>query len=276
MRGPTTDADEDAPTPLPQAVSVPRSTGAHGTIDPAGRRSERYRSDIEGMRAVAILLIVGYHAGVPGFSGGFIGVDVFFVISGYLITRNLLDQSRTTNRLDLPEFWARRIRRLVPGLGLMVAVTLVAALVIVAPFDMLRVSKEGAASALYISNIVFGNEAQNYFAPNINKSPFLHTWSLGVEEQFYLFWPFVVYATILLGRRGWKPRRRMTAITLASIFVASFALNVRWTGEGGTRGPFSACPRERGSSPPAGCSPPLLFGGPAVIWAYWSGLPASL
>jgi peptidoglycan/LPS O-acetylase OafA/YrhL len=138
------------------------------------------------MRAIAILVIVAYHAGLPGFSGGFIGVDIFFVISGFLITRNLIDESSNNNSIVLSRFWARRVRRLVPGLALMTIVTLIASSLIVAPFDMLQISKEGASAGLYVSNIVFGFKAQNYFASNINKSPFLHTWSLGVEEQFYL------------------------------------------------------------------------------------------
>ncbi len=153
------------------------------------------------MRAIAILVIVAYHSGIPGFSGGFVGVDVFFVISGYLITRNLLDESSTTGTIKFSSFWARRVRRLVPGLGLMVVATLAAGYLIFAPFDMLEIAKDGAAAALYISNIVFANNAQNYFASNINKSPFLHTWSLGVEEQFYLVWPFLIYTAILVSRR---------------------------------------------------------------------------
>ena len=154
------------------------------------------------MRAIAILVIVAYHAGLPGFPGGFIGVDIFFVISGFLITRNLIDESSGTNSIVLARFWARRVRRLVPGLALMTIVTLIASSLIVAPFDMLEISKEGASAGLYVSNIVFGFQAQNYFASNINKSPFLHTWSLGVEEQFYLVWPFVLYAALIWSRRS--------------------------------------------------------------------------
>jgi peptidoglycan/LPS O-acetylase OafA/YrhL len=156
-----------------------------------GNKSRRrgFRSDIEGLRAVAILLIVGYHAGVPGFSGGSIGVDVFFVISGYLITQRLLRDSIAAGAVRFSDFWARRIRRLVPGLALMVAVTLLVGLAIVNPFDMLETAKQGGASALYVSNILFAQDTQNYFGSNPNKSPFLHTWSLGVEEQFYVLWP---------------------------------------------------------------------------------------
>ncbi len=191
------------------------------------------------MRAIAILLIVAYHAGLPGFSGGFIGVDIFFVISGFLITRNLLDESSKRNTIALSRFWARRVRRLVPGLALMVVATLIASSLIVAPFDMLEISKDGASAALYISNIVFGFKAQNYFASNINKSPFLHTWSLGVEEQFYLVWPFVVYAALLMSRRTGIFVRRLALPIFAIIVATSFAVNVALTHSGSSWAFFS-------------------------------------
>jgi peptidoglycan/LPS O-acetylase OafA/YrhL len=191
------------------------------------------------MRAIAILVIVAYHAGLPGFSGGFIGVDIFFVISGFLITRNLLDESSDTNSIVLSRFWARRVRRLVPGLALMTVVTLIASAVIVAPFDMLEISKEGASAALYVSNIVFGFKAQNYFATNINKSPFLHTWSLGVEEQFYLVWPFVLYAALLVSKQTGILIRRLASPLFVVILAASFALNIALTNRGSSWAFFS-------------------------------------
>jgi peptidoglycan/LPS O-acetylase OafA/YrhL len=202
-------------------------------------RSESFRGDIEGMRAIAILVIVAYHAGLPGFPGGFIGVDIFFVISGFLITRNLIDESSNTNSIVLSRFWARRVRRLVPGLALMTIVTLIASSLIVAPFDMLEISKEGASAGLYVSNIVFGFKAQNYFASDINKSPFLHTWSLGVEEQFYLVWPFVLYAALLWSRRSGIVIRRLVPPIFVIILGASFTINVVLTDRGSTWAFFS-------------------------------------
>ncbi len=191
------------------------------------------------MRAIAILVIVAYHAGLPGFSGGFIGVDIFFVISGFLITRNLIEESSNNNSIVLSRFWARRVRRLVPGLALMTIVTLIASSLIVAPFDMLQISKEGASAGLYVSNIVFGFKAQNYFASNINKSPFLHTWSLGVEEQFYLVWPFVLYAALIWSRRSGIFVRRLAAPIFVLILGASFTINVVLTDRGSTWAFFS-------------------------------------
>jgi peptidoglycan/LPS O-acetylase OafA/YrhL len=191
------------------------------------------------MRAIAILVIVAYHAGLPGFSGGFIGVDIFFVISGFLITRNLLDESSNKNSIVLSRFWARRVRRLVPGLALMTIVTLIASLLVVAPFDMLQISREGASAALYVSNIVFGFKAQNYFAADINKSPFLHTWSLGVEEQFYLVWPFVLYAGLLLSRRTGILIRRLASPMFVIILGASLTANIVLTNRGSSWAFFS-------------------------------------
>jgi peptidoglycan/LPS O-acetylase OafA/YrhL len=208
---------------------------------PRQHRTQRsdFRSDIEGLRAVAILLIVGYHAGIPGFSGGFIGVDVFFVISGYLITRQLLRNSIAAGAVPFSDFWARRIRRLVPGLALMVAVTLLVSLAIVNPFDMLVTAKQGGAAALYVSNIVFAQDTQNYFGSNPNKSPFLHTWSLGVEEQFYLLWPFFMWGLLLLFRRRQALTRHGALVLFTGVFAASFALNVVWTNQGSAWAFFS-------------------------------------
>lgn len=214
------------------------SAGRTPDSGPDGERAD-FRPDIEGLRAVAILLIVAYHAGIPGFSGGFIGVDVFFVISGYLITRHLLRDSEATGSVAFGAFWARRIRRLVPGLALMVAVTLIAGLVIITPFDMLETAKEGGASALYVSNILFAQNTQNYFGSNPNKSPFLHTWSLGVEEQFYLLWPFLVLGLMLITRRRRHRHRHGSLVLFAALFLVSFALNLRWTGEGSAWAFFS-------------------------------------
>ena len=128
---------------------------------------------------------------------------------------------------------------MVPGLALMTIVTLIASSLIVAPFDMLEISKEGASAALYVSNIVFGFNAQNYFASDINKSPFLHTWSLGVEEQFYLVWPFVLYAALLWSRRSGIVIRRLAPPIFVVILGASFTINVVLTDHGSSWAFFS-------------------------------------
>ncbi|MGZ4683029.1 MAG: acyltransferase family protein [Acidimicrobiales bacterium] len=209
-----------ATTTIEAGASTSEPTGAHW-----------FRGDVDGIRAIAIVLVVAYHAGLPLFGGGFIGVDVFFVISGFLISRNLLREGDSQGRISLGRFWARRVRRLVPALALVVAVTLVASYLILPLFQMVDVAKQGAAASLYVSNILFAGQASSYFGGDITASPFLHTWSLGVEEQFYLVWPviFAVVCWVVTRRRaggGGQGRRRMLVAVFGATLVGSLALNL--------------------------------------------------
>jgi peptidoglycan/LPS O-acetylase OafA/YrhL len=154
-----------------------------------------FRGDIEGLRAVAVALVLAYHAGLPFFSGGYIGVDVFFVVSGFLITGLVVREIDLTGSLDLAAFYARRARRLVPAALLVIAVTVVAAALILPPLRVPDVTADGAAAALYASNLRFAAQATDYLQAELDPSPLLHYWSLGVEEQFYLFWPILLLAT---------------------------------------------------------------------------------
>jgi peptidoglycan/LPS O-acetylase OafA/YrhL len=151
-----------------------------------------YRSDIQGLRAVAILLVVLYHSGAPGITGGFIGVDVFFVISGYLITSLLVAEITGEGRIDLWRFYARRIRRLLPASCLMLLAVLVASIAVLSPIEQVEIAKSGLSTALYVSNFWFSIQSNDYFAADTARNPFLHTWSLAVEEQFYLAWPILI------------------------------------------------------------------------------------
>ena len=216
------------------AASAPTAAvpGSNGAAEAAKRW---FRGDVDGLRAVAIVLVVAYHAGIPIFRGGFIGVDIFFVISGYLISRNLLRESETNGRVALGRFWARRVRRLVPALALVVAVTLVAGYFILPVFDLTDFAKQGAAATLYVSNVLFAAQARNYFAADITSSPFLHTWSLGVEEQFYLVWP-VLFALVctVVARRAAGRRRPVLIAVFAVTFLVSMGLNVMLTNQSST------------------------------------------
>src|SRR3984885_5243991 len=169
----------------------------------APQKSPEFRSDIEGLRAVAVLLVVACHCGVSWCRGGFIGVDVFFVLSGYLITGLLMAEIRRTSRLDLPRFYARRARRLLPALLLVLLATLAAGELIQGPQELEFAGRAARATALYISNVFFDHNAADYFAPDVESNPFLHTWSLGVEEQFYLVWPLL----LLLGMQRRRSNR---------------------------------------------------------------------
>ena len=138
--------------------------------------------------------MVAYHARIPGTGGGFIGVDVFFVISGFLITGLLLREVTSTGHLDLPRFYARRARRLLPAALVVIAVTVALSAVILSPLRFPGVALDGAASSLYVSNYRYALIATDYFAADTEPSPLLHFWSLAVEEQFYLVWPVLILA----------------------------------------------------------------------------------
>ena len=152
----------------------------------------KFRPDIEGLRGVAVLLVVLAHARVPGLAGGFVGVDVFFVISGFLITGLLAEEVARSGRVDYWAFYARRARRLAPAMLLMLA--MVSALCLgLLPGDTLQLQLEsGRWAALWLSNVYFAFAQFDYFGNAAQDSLFLHTWSLGVEEQFYLIWPLIV------------------------------------------------------------------------------------
>lgn len=128
-------------------------------------RSQPFRPDIEGLRAVAILLVVAYHCGIPTLPGGFIGVDVFFVLSGYLITGLLVAEVEKTTKLNLLQFYARRARRLLPAAALAVLATLLVGSIILAPQELTFTSRAARATAAYLSNVFFAGYAVNYFAP---------------------------------------------------------------------------------------------------------------
>lgn len=183
----------------------------------------RFRPDIEGLRALAILLVVGYHAGVPGFSGGYVGVDVFFVLSGYLITWLLVHEVETTGALDFFEFYARRARRLLPAVAALLVVITGASAVLYSPLEQLRVAKTAVATAAYLSNVYFAKGAMDYFGAVNETNPLLHTWSLSVEEQFYLVWPLLVFLAHR-ARGGFSPRRLLGWMTVVA--VLSFGLSV--------------------------------------------------
>ena len=158
----------------------------------AQHRRLEYRPDVEGLRAVAILLVVAAHAKVPGFSGGFVGVDVFFVLSGYLITGLLVTELRTSRSIRFIDFYARRLGRLLPALLLMTTVTCAAAWILIAPGDQPSQASSAASALLWFSNFHFAFAEMDYFSPGTESDLFLHTWSLGVEEQFYLCWPLLL------------------------------------------------------------------------------------
>ncbi len=177
-----------------------------------------FRPDIEGLRAVAVVFVVLYHAGVPFFRSGLIGVDIFFVLSGYLITSLLSREMDLSGGIDFPRFYARRARRLLPAATLVLIAVCLTEAILASPLVQFRVLKDAATTMLYSSNIYFSYQRRSYFFPGIPPSPLIHTWSLAVEEQFYLFWPVLL---LLVTRRSRSIRGKVWLLAL--ITLASFA-----------------------------------------------------
>lgn len=176
----------------------------------------KYRPDIDGLRAIAVLLVVAFHAFPSVIKGGFVGVDVFFVISGYLISTILL-KSLTDNEFSIVAFYSRRIRRIFPALILVLASCLLFGWYSLTPNEFSRLGKNVAASAAFISNFSLWHEA-GYFDVAAQKKILLHLWSLGVEEQFYIVWPISLWLC-------WKVKQNYLALTLIAL-LGSFILNI--------------------------------------------------
>ena len=204
---------------------------------------QRFRPDLEGLRAVAVLLVLLFHARVPGVGGGYVGVDVFFVLSGFLITGLIVHELLDTGRVSLVAFYARRARRLLPAAAVALAATFLVSALVLPPLRLADVGADAAAAALYAGNIRFAAQATDYLQAELDPSPLLHYWSLGVEEQFYVFWPalLVVAAAIATGRFGSGRLRRNrqahasgpasavllgVSVTIGVVAVASLAISL--------------------------------------------------
>jgi len=160
--------------------------------------STAYRADIDGLRAIAVLAVLLYHGDIDPFRGGFVGVDIFFVISGYLISK-LIAEHVDAGRFSLVEFYERRIRRILPAFLLVTATTLALGSVLLVPKDLIDLARSALAATFFVSNVLFW-QSSGYFAGPAETKPLLHTWSLGVEEQFYLLFPLAMLGLTRLGR----------------------------------------------------------------------------
>lgn len=181
------------------------------------RASLTYRPDIDGLRALAVLAVVLFHYRVPGFGGGYVGVDVFFVISGYLIT-GLILKEEGEGRFSFRRFYERRIRRIFPALFAMLAAATVVAALLFFPVSFARFGKSLLATAVFASNFEFWREA-GYFDVAGDQKPLLHLWSIAVEEQFYVIFPALL---LLIGSRS----RLRLATAIGAIFIASLACSI--------------------------------------------------
>jgi peptidoglycan/LPS O-acetylase OafA/YrhL len=204
-----------APNPVPE-----RLTGRAG-----------FRNDIQGLRALAVVLVLGYHAGVPQLSGGFVGVDVFFVISGFLITGLLLREIDTTGSVDLRSFYARRARRLLPATAVVLTATAVITAAVIPVTRWSSIVWDIASSAVYATNWRLAARSSDYLASDGAASPVQHFWTLAVEEQFYLVWPLLLLALVTLHRRtGWR-LRQMLVVAIVILAITSLWWSVTLTSE---------------------------------------------
>ena len=176
--------------------------------EPAGRAGSKFRPDIQGLRAVAVGLVLLYHAGLPFLPGGYVGVDVFFVISGFLITGMLVRQSMETGRIDLTDFYARRIRRILPAATVVLAFVALVTLLVLPRTRWESIGTEIIASAFYVVNWVLAG-GTDYLNAEEAASPIQHFWTLAVEEQFYILWPALLIGLLWIATRHTKSLESM-------------------------------------------------------------------
>ncbi|MDX8448054.1 acyltransferase family protein [Mesorhizobium captivum] len=181
--------------------------------------SPDFRPDIEGLRALAVAGVVAFHFGLTALPGGFAGVDIFFAISGYLITRHLVTEISQTGRLDLLRFYARRARRLLPAALFVIAATLAAGAIILSPEEQALYSKGAMWASAYMINLWLIRWSFDYFANDAANNPFIHYWSLSVEEQFYLAWPALLMLAAWL-----RPGKRTIMLGMGIAGLVSFAI----------------------------------------------------
>jgi peptidoglycan/LPS O-acetylase OafA/YrhL len=226
----TVDADETLRA-TPQAVKAPVRAAS----------SDRFRPDIEGMRAVAVVLVLLYHGFHAPFTGGFVGVDVFFVISGFLITNLLLHEKAQNAGVSIARFYARRVRRILPAATVVVLTTVFATYYWLGFIAGNQIAVDAKWTAVFAANIHFGLIGTDYLGSQMPPSPLQHMWSLGVEEQFYLVWPAVFLGLVLLVR-GRRHRTALAAVLLGVIAI-SLAWSVIQTGSNATWAYFSPLTR---------------------------------
>jgi peptidoglycan/LPS O-acetylase OafA/YrhL len=200
-------------------------------LRPLGEHSATHRiSALDGVRAFAVAAVLLYHAGVPGVSGGLLGVDVFFVLSGFLITHLLCNEFEDSHRIRLGRFWSRRARRLLPPVIILMLGIAAYAWIFRDTLDLSSIRGDSIATLLYVANWHFILSSQGYFSQALAPSPLLHMWSLGVEEQYYLVWPLL--ALFLLRRFGIRGVRLaavigagLSALEMGLMYVAGISID---------------------------------------------------
>ncbi|WP_212992093.1 acyltransferase family protein [Actinoplanes auranticolor] len=204
--------------PVTPAPRRHRPTGAGPGVAPVPEPA-RFRRDIEGLRAVAVLLVVAYHCGLPFIGGGYVGVDVFFVISGFLITGLLLREAQRTGRISIPRFYARRALRLLPASTVVMVATVAASALWLPPLRLSEIVSDALHTSIYAMNWRLAAIGTDYLSAESAPSPLQHFWSLAVEEQFYLVWPLLLLLVVRRGGRG------LTTV-LAVLTAGSLAVSI--------------------------------------------------
>ena len=201
--------------------------GSGGAGAPGGRR---FRPDIQGIRALAVLLVVANHAGIPGFAGGYVGVDMFFVVSGYVITQLLLRETGKGARRGLADFYSRRVRRIVPAATATLVATVVVAGALLGPHTNPDLPGDVRWASLFAANFRLIRTGSNYFVPGLQPSLITQFWSLAVEEQFYLAFPMLVFSVTAWAHAHRRLRRDAAlAVAISAGMIASFAWSVYLT-----------------------------------------------
>ena len=206
-----------------ESAAAERPDRRAGSADGTARRNSRIRVDIEGLRAVATLLVLPYHAGLMLFPGGFVGVDVFFVISGFVITGQLLKEVDRTGGVSLMGFYARRAKRLLPASAVVLVATAVMVWLWVPKIRWQTTGGDIVSSALYFVNWRLADRSVDYLAEDVTPSAVQHFWSLAVEEQFYAIWPILLLGSLVLARRLGLRRDLTLLVGLAVVALPSLA-----------------------------------------------------
>ncbi|WP_092615032.1 acyltransferase family protein [Jiangella sp. DSM 45060] len=239
-----------------------------------------FRPDVEGLRAVAVVLVMLYHAGLPFLPGGFVGVDIFFVISGYLITGLLVREAEQTGTISLGRFYARRAKRLLPAATLVLVVTALLCWWLAPVTERRAFGGDIASAAFYVVNWRLADRSVDYLAEDIGASPVQHFWSLAVEEQFYIVWPLLFLLVAWWVRRAREPVRPWLAVALSAVVLPSFVWSVVASMDGGTAAFFTTTTRlwELGVGAALAIGAPLLRRMPQAAGASlaWLGLVAIL
>ena len=198
----------------------------HGDEIPTDRPRIQYQPALDGLRALAVGAVIAYHLGYPWAQGGFLGVDAFFVLSGFLITSLLLAERSDTGRVSLKGFWSRRARRLLPALFVMLTAVCIYAAYTIPPLQLGALRGDAFASLFYFANWHFIAANQSYFALFLTPLPLTHLWSLAIEEQFYLLWPLIVLGLFRIGR---GTRRALWIGTILGILGSQIAMSALYT-----------------------------------------------